>query len=110
MTRSSSSSTPTPADTPVPSTEPTTLPQVGDTVLVLIEPGMLRPLLVAEVDSTGRVSGLLACVDDDHECTAFRGWESGDGAEITGRPHRHTPWAYGHRLHPGQDIGQWRHR
>lgn len=103
---SSSTSTPTPAGMAGPSTSaapPRTFVRVGDTVLVRVEGSLQRPLIVAAVHPDGSVSGLIACVEGDHELEAFRGGAEG----ITGRPHRHLPLAYGECLYPGVQIGQW---
>ena len=80
---------------------------VGDTVLVRIDQGISRPLIVAEIHPDGSVSGALICADGDHERPALRGWEGEAGAQIQGRPSWHAPVAYGRMLHPGSGLGQW---
>lgn len=99
-------------------------PRIGDTVLVLLDPGVRRPLLVtfagmvtiherqtADVSSRDefRVSGTLFCEPEDHTSTAIRtlGSRPGDPAKIYGRPDRHMPIAYAEHLAPGPAIGQW---
>lgn len=107
MTPSSSITTPTPGASVAPSTKPGV--QVGDVVLVRLDPETWRPLLVACVHPDGSVSGGLTCADGDHERVGLRGWERGD-AQIQGRPSWHVPIAYGRHLLPGERIGEWRPR
>jgi len=82
---------------------------VGDIVLVLIDQGVRRPLLVTAVSSSGRVSGTICCEPEDHTRPAFRGWAPGgdDPARISGRPDRLLPLAYGDGLAEGAQVGQW---
>jgi hypothetical protein len=81
--------------------------RIGDTVRVRIDEFTRRPLLVAEVHPDGSVSGLIACVAGDYLCPAFRSWESGDGARITGHPSKVQPFGYGELLKPGAGLGEW---
>lgn len=106
----SSTSTPTPEGRAAPSTSPAGLVQIGDVVLVRVDLQQFRPLLIAEVHPDGSVSGAIICNADDHTRPAFRGWESGDGARIHGRPDRLLPLAFGELLHEGPALGQWRRR
>lgn len=97
---------------------------VGEIVLVLIEPGIRRPLLVAShgaasvydahnsltvVATSYRVSGTLFCEPEDHAASIFRTqWApNGDPARVTGRPDRLMPLCYAECLGPGHGIGQW---
>lgn len=100
--------------------------EVGDLVLVRIDEGIRRPLLVtavatldiperstptvAEASSPSfRVSGTIFCEPEDHTRPAFRGWAAGgaDPARITGRPDRLLPLGYGEHLVEGVGVGQW---
>ncbi|MGH7418838.1 MAG: hypothetical protein ACREKB_13790 [Candidatus Rokuibacteriota bacterium] len=99
---------------------------MGDLVLVLVDQGVRRPLLVTAAGmvhiheratptraASGwdafRVSGTLFCEPDDHTRPALRGWSAGgaDPARIHGRPDRLLPLAYGECLAEGSEIGQW---
>lgn len=119
----SSTTTPTPVERPVRSTSPA----LGDIVLVRLDQGIRRPLVVSavaevelfdsELDRTAarrevRVSGTLHCEPEDHTTPAFRGTfdQLKDPARIFGRPDRHLPVAYGSALAEGDGIGQWRRR
>lgn len=84
-------------------------PRVGDTLLVTIDPGVQRPLIVSAVVLLDRVSGTLFCEPDDYARPIFRGAldRRDDPARIEGRPSHLIPVAYGHRLAPGTEIGQW---
>ena len=96
----------------------------GDVVLVLIEPGTRRPLLVVRqgmvevydgqlstkvIGESYRVSGVLFCEPEDHAAMVFRSqWApNGDPARVTGRPDRLLPLAYAESLGHGQGLGQW---
>lgn len=97
--------------------------EVGDVVLVLIEPGLRRPLLVVKqgmvdvhdgqistaiIGQSYRVSGTIFCEPEDHAALIFRmGWPGGDPARVTGRPDRLLPFCYAEALGFGQAIGQW---
>lgn len=98
--------------------------QEGDIVLVLIEPGVRRPMLVVTqgmvdvydgqistkvVAQSYRVSGTLFCEPQDHASMIFRvQWgPNGDPARVTGRPDRLMPNCYAECLGWGQGIGQW---
>lgn len=81
--------------------------QVGDIVLVKVDEQVRRPLLVSAAHPDGSVSGSIFCEPEDHTRPAFRGWESGDGARITGRPDRLLALGYGELLQPGSKLGQW---
>jgi hypothetical protein len=108
----------TAADTPAPSTRPAAHPAtVGDTVLVNLGAGILRPLIVAEstlweTEASPRVSGHIVCVAADHLLPAFRGGADrvGDPATISGRPERNAPYGYADCLSYGTGVGQWRER
>lgn len=116
---------------PVPPITPPPQVRVGDLVLVLVDVGIWRPLLVAQagvveiqarVTPTAdptlqsrqelRVSGTLFCEPEDHTRPALRGWSAGgaDPARISGRPDRLLPLAYGEALAEGSGLGQWRRR
>lgn len=96
----------------------------GDVVLVLLEPGIRRPLMIAKVGMVDvhdgmistkvigqafRVSGTLFCEPDDHTTLLFRTkWsDNGDPARVTGRPDRLMPLCYVENLGHGLGIGQW---
>lgn len=106
-----STMTPTVEGRPGPSTDQTRVPQVhvGDTVLVLVDAGVRRPLVVAEVHPDGTVSGMIVCTHDDHLRPAFRGWSSqlDADAQILGHPDRLLPLASGVHLRAGVGLGQW---
>lgn len=131
----SSTTTPTVVARPAPSTSfPRTPPnvRVGDVVLVTLEAGVRRPMLVTSTqvvplydrftptpdnDPTSsrhtrvgfRVSGTIFCEPDDHTRPAFRGWTAGgaDPARLHGRPDRLLPLGYGELLACGDAVGQW---
>lgn len=108
---SSSSSTPTPEDKAGPSTKDAGAPppamRVGHVVLVRIDDLIWRPLIIAVVHPDGSVSGPIACEAGDHTRPGFRGWESGDGARISGHPTRVSPFGYGELLKFGDRLGYW---
>lgn len=96
----------------------------GDVVLVLIEPGIRRPLLVTTeglrdvydglqstkiVAQSYRVSGTLFCEPEDHASMIFRSqWApNGDPGRVTGRPDRLMPNCYAECLGWGHGVGQW---
>lgn len=100
--------------------------QPGDVVLVLLEPGIRRPMMVtrigpviiharqtptaaAQSHDEIRASGVLFCEPEDHNTVALRtlGQDYLDPARIHGRPDRHGPYAYAENLAPGVGIGQW---
>lgn len=102
-----STTTPIPEDRAAPSTRDRPWVQPGDTVLVRVDEGTYRPLIVAEVHPDRSVSGPICCTADDHTRPAFRGWQSKNGARIHGRPDRLLPMGYGEMLHPGSKLGEW---
>lgn len=100
--------------------------QVGDIVLVRVEEGVYRPLLVTVTGMVTvhdratptvephsrevfRISGTIFCEPDDHARPLFRGWTAGgtDPARVTGRPDRLLTLAYGEYLVEGPGVGQW---
>ena len=98
--------------------------QEGDIVLVLVEPGTHRPMLVVKqglvdvydgqistkvIGQSYRVSGTLFCEPEDHASMLFRAqWvPNGDPARVTGRPDRLMPNCYAESLGWGHGIGQW---
>lgn len=97
--------------------------QVGDIVLVLIDAGERRPMLVTAAStvvvrpahgttpeqSEFRLNGTIFCEPDDHSAHAFRGGidKQGDPARLHGRPDRVHPLAYGECLAQGSKLGQW---
>lgn len=102
----------------------TTKSDVGEVVLVLIEPGIRRPMMVAShgvasiydahnslkvVATAYRVSGTIFCEPEDHAAAIFRTqWvPAGDPARVTGRPDRLMPLCYAECLGYGHGIGQW---
>ena len=91
-----------------PSTTRPPLVQVGDTVLVLIDPGVRRPMLVGAI-TEGRCSGLIVCEPEDRTAWAIRGTfgQGQDPAIIYGQPERFTPYVYGKLLAYGTEVGQW---
>jgi len=117
------SSTLTDAPSAAPSTNLRRQPvvEVGDTVLVKLEEGVRRPLLITRIGPVNiappmqpevhesRVSGILFCEPDDHSTIAVRtlGQGSRDPARITGRPDRHLPLCYAEDLREGMGIGEW---
>jgi hypothetical protein len=97
---------------------------VGDIVLVLIEPGIRRPLLVTHegvqavydgqfsatiIRQDYRVSGSLFCEPEDRSALLFRArWApNGDPARVGQPPDRLMPLSYCEHLGPGTGIGQW---
>jgi hypothetical protein len=80
---------------------------VGHVVLVRIDDLLWRPMIVVAVHPDGSLTGTIFCDAGDHTRPAFRGWESRDGARITGRPDRLLPLGYGELLHFGEGLGQW---
>lgn len=122
----SSTTTPAAAAGPARSTsgKPKT-PGIGDIVLVLLDPGVRRPLIITRAGlitlydrqtptadqktwEEFRVSGTLCCEPEDHTSTAHRTLGStSDPARIHGRADRHVPVCYGEHLAPGPGIGQW---
>lgn len=124
----SASTTPTVAAPPARSTK-TRRVELGEIVLVTLEEGIQRPLLVSAAGPVRiftrvtpgagdegrvefRVSGTLFCEPDDHTRPALRGWSAGgaDPARIHGRPDRLLPIAFGESLAEGAGIGQWTRR
>lgn len=107
----SSTTTPTPAVREAPSTdahaERPWVPRMGDVVLVAVDDQIYRPLIVVVAHPDGSVSGPICCEAGDYMRPAFRGWESGDGARVTGHPTRVQPFGYGELLTPGRGIGRW---
>lgn len=90
-------------------------PTVGEVVLVTVDLGVRRPLIVSALQTMGttdRVSGTLCCEPDDYARPIFRGAldRQADPARIEGRPSRTCPVAYGHLLTPGTAVGQWEYR
>lgn len=96
----------------------------GDIVLVLIEPGVRRPLIVTVsgmvdvydgqnsmkvIAQAYRASGTLFCEPQDHAAHIFRtNWvPNGDPARVSGRPDRLMSMCYAENLGMGHGIGQW---
>lgn len=80
------------------------LPTTGDTLLVNLGEGVLRPLMVTTAED-GIVSGVVFCDPGDHTLPAFRGHTA-----FSGRPDRFTPFGLAEGITEGQNLGQWRHR
>jgi len=83
-------------------------PEVGDTLLVNIGEGQLRPVMVTAVSDSHegvRVSGVVFCDPGDHTLPAFRGTPG-----ISGRPDRMSPYGLVSFITEGWDVGQWRRR
>lgn len=104
----------------------TSLPRIGEMLLLTVDQGVVRPFLVTAAGPIRiheratptpedhareefRVSGTIFCEPDDHTRPALRGWSGGgtDPARITGHPDRLLPLAYGEHLAEGSGIGQW---
>jgi len=142
-----STTTPPGAGTPAPSTRPaapdrlegtlqassgqiTRLITLGDVVLVKLDEGVRRPMIVSVVAqlpiydrihatvenptaaSTGkelRLSGTIFCEPEDQTLPALRSGvdRPNDPARIHGRPDRYHPIVYGEALRPGSGIGEW---
>lgn len=113
---SSSTTTPTPEDKVAPSTRPPAV-AIGDVVLVRVDEGLRRPMIVtfAGLVSGGstkkefRLSGTLCCEPDDYSRPIFRGAfdRTTDPARFHGRPSKVCPVAYGEFLAEGSGLGQW---
>lgn len=111
--------TPTREDRPAPSTDLLHTPQVGEIVLVQVDPACWRPMIVSAAGylpvpwNTERlvwcVSGTIFAEPEDHNRAAFRGWGNSI-SRISGRPERSTPYGYGETLVEGDEVGQWRPR
>lgn len=107
-------------------------PQIGDTVLVRMDPtGIERPLLITwagmvpiydrltptvdnplndPIKQQFRVSGVLFCEPDDHRLDIFRGAldRPHEPAKIATRPDRLFPMCYAESLLAGGRVGDWR--
>ncbi len=119
-----STMTPPAAASATPSTKLAARAQIGETVLVLLAPGVRRPLLVTglgvvevgrlhEVRREVRISGTLFCEPEDHLQTLIRAGShgvAGDPAQFHGRPDRHQPFVYAEHLKEGPGIGEWQPR
>ena len=101
--------------------------QEGDTVLVLLDAGVRRPLIVTRQGKVPlyasqsvlvvdrheyRVSGVILCEPEDHATPVARGYlgsgqTPADPARVHGRPDRLTPFLYAEHLAPGMGLGQW---
>lgn len=118
----SSTTTPTAAGRPIPSTDRPTRPAdhpdllLGDVVMVCLDVGVWRPMTVSsiyqEAGAPLRLGGTIHCDPADHTLKAFRGYlDTQPGtARIHGRPERHAPIGYGEDLTEGVAIGCWRRR
>ena len=100
--------------------------KIGDTVLVRLDLEVWRPLIISWIGEAPiydgqlstkllrteyRVSGALICEPDDHTSHAFRHFfPLGDPGRITGRPDRHTPFAYAECLAEGDGVAHWKRR
>ena len=84
-------------------------PQVGDTVLLQIDAGVWRPLIVVRTDQ-GLVSGVVLCDPGDHTAPAFRQAYArvNSPTTISGRPNRSCPVGYADLVAYGMEPGQWR--
>jgi hypothetical protein len=87
------------------------LPAIGDTVLVTLDVGTVRPLIVGAITDV-RVSGLLVCEPEDHNTPALRNLTTGgvNPGRFHGRPERYNPFVYAELLTLGKGIGQWHPR
>ena len=99
-----SSTIPTPVATRARSTN--ALPGVGEIVLVSLDHGIPRPLIVTSVGSRGRVSGVICGEPEDGSLSIFR-----DGVQppalISGVPSRLQPTVCAQHLPQGHGIGEW---
>ena len=96
--------------------------EIGDRVLVRLDVGTLRPLLVTacglidiapasarEPQLEFRINGTIFCEPDDRSAAAIRtlGQTGTDPARLHGSPDRFTPFCYGESLKEGSGIGEW---
>lgn len=95
---------------------------IGDRVLVRLDVGTLRPMMVTncglidvsppssrEPQLEFRVNGTIFCEPEDGSSAAVRtlGQSGTDPARLHGRPDRLLPLCYGESLKEGSEIGQW---
>lgn len=112
---SSGSMTPTAGGTAGPSTKglaPSLSAPVmrsGDIVLLQIDPGVFRPLIVVTA-ADGLISGTICCDPSDHAAGAFRKqYERHDSPTVfSGRPDRLLPLGFVECASYGPHPGQWR--
>lgn len=91
--------------------------QIGDLVLVRVDEGLRRPMIVTFAGSVAagglkrefRLSGTLFCEPDDYSRPIFRGAfdRTADPARFHGRPSRTCSVAYAEFLAEGSGMGQW---
>lgn len=96
--------------------------QISDRVLVRLDMGVLRPMLVTAcgfIDISPptastpelefRINGTIFCEPEDRSSAAVRtlGQVGSDPARLHGAPDRLQPWCYGEMLKEGSGIGQW---
>lgn len=117
MATSSGTTTPMPAGRAAPSIRHVDAlgerraPRIGDLVLVLVHPGVLRPMTAVEVtddpDEGVLLCGVIHGSPDDYVFDAYRG-KAPKHSELYITPRQLT--GYGHQLSRGSGIGQWRFR